>query len=139
MAKKKNIDRFYIMNPFDFVKEILQGKKQLIVDDLSEKEYNPFIINRSLSYHKDCVMYANEMNRRHFLDKKLQNAFLLNTVRSQKRPFAKWIKIEKSDVLECIKQVYGFSDSKAREALQLLSKDQIQQLKEQTDTGGLRK
>ena len=139
MAKKKNIDRFYIMNPFDFVKEILQGKKQLIVDDLSEKEYNPFIINRSLSYHKDCVMYANEMNRKHFLDKKLQNAFLLNTVRSQKRPFAKWIKIEKSDDLECIKQVYGFSDSKAREALQLLSKDQIQQLKEQTDTGGLRK
>jgi hypothetical protein len=79
------------------------------------------------------------MNRRHFLDKKLQNDFLLNTVRSQKRPFAKWIKIEKSDDLECIKQVYGFSDSKAREALQLLSKDQIQQLKEQTDTGGLRK
>ena len=127
------------MNPFDFVKEILQGKKQLIVDDLTEKEYNPFIINRSLSYHKDCVLYANEMNRRHFLDKKLQNDFLLNTVRSQKRPFAKWIKIEKSDDLECIKQVYGFSDSKAREALQLLSKDQIQQLKEQTDTGGLRK
>ena len=127
------------MNPFDFVKEILQGKKQLIVDDLSEKEYNPFIINRSLSYHKDCVMYANEMNRRHFLDKKLQNDFLLNTVRSQKRPFAKWIKIEKSDDLECIKQVYGFSDSKAREALRLLSKDQIQQLKEQTDIGGLKR
>ena len=127
------------MNPFDFVKEILQGKKQLIVDDLSEKEYNPFIINRSLSYHKDCVLYANEMNRRHFLDKKLQNDFLLNTVRSQKRPFAKWVKAEKSDDLECIKQVYGFSDSKAREALRLLSKDQIQQLKEQTDTGGLRK
>ena len=127
------------MNPFDFVKEILQGKKQLIVDDLTEKEYNPFIINRSLSYHKDCVLFANEMNRRHFLEKKLQNDFLLNTIRSQKRPFAKWVKAEKSDDLECIKQIYGFSDSKAREALRLLSKDQIQQLKEQTDTGGLRK
>ena len=127
------------MNPFDFVKEILQGKKQLIVDDLSEKEYNPFIINRSLSYHKDCVMYANEMNRRHFIDKKLQNDFLLNTVRSQKRPFAKWIKSEKSDDLECIKTVFGFSDTKAREALRLLSKEQIQQLKEQTQTGGLTK
>ena len=79
------------------------------------------------------------MNRRHFVDKKLQNDFLLNTVRSQKRPFAKWVKAEKSDDLECIKQIYGFSDSKAREALRLLSKDQIQQLKEQTDTGGLRK
>jgi hypothetical protein len=127
------------MSPFDFVKEILQGKKQLIVDELTEKEYNPFIVNRSLSYHKDCVLYANEMNRRHFLDKKLQNDFLLNTVRSQKRPFAKWVKAEKSDNLECIKQIYGFSDSKAREALRLLSKDQIQQLKEKTDTGGLRK
>jgi len=126
-------------NPFDFVKEILQGKKQLIVDDLTEKEYNPFIINRSLSYHKDCVLFVNEMNRRHFVEKKLQNDFLLNTVRSQKRPFAKWIKAEKSDDLECIKQVYGFSNSKAREALRLLSKDQIQQLKEQTDIGGLRK
>jgi len=127
------------MSPFDFVKEILQGKKQLIVDDLTEKEYAPFLVNRSLSYHKDCVMYANEMNRRHFVDKKLQNDFLLNTVRPQKRPFAKWVKAEKSDDLECIKQIYGFSDSKAREALRLLSKDQIQQLKEQTQVGGLRK
>ena len=139
MAKKNNIDRFHIMSPFDFVKEILQGKKQLIIDDLTEKEYAPFLVNRSLSYHKDCVIYANEMNRRHFVDKKLQNDFLLNTVRSQKRPFAKWVKAEKSDDLECIKQIYGFSDSKAREALRLLSKDQIQQLKEQTQVGGLRK
>ena len=127
------------MSPFDFVNQILQGKKQLIVDELTEKEYNPFIVNRSLSYHKDCVLYANEMNRRHFVDKKLQNDFLLNTIRSQKRPFAKWVKSEKSDDLECIKQVFQFSDSKAKEAARLLSKEQIQQLKEQTQKGGLRK
>ena len=127
------------MSPFDFVNQILQGKKQLIVDDLTEKEYLPFIVNRSLSYHKDCVLYANEMNRRHFLDKKMQNDFLLNTIRSQKRPFAKWVKSEKSDDLECIKQVYQFSDTKAKEAARLLSKEQIQQLKEKTDIGGLRK
>ena len=127
------------MSPFDYVNAILQNKKQLIVDEITEKDYVPFLVNRSLSYHKDCIMYANEMNRRHFVDKKLQNDFLLNTVRSQKRPFAKWIKSEKSDDLECIKQIYGFSDSKAREALKLLSKEQIQQLKEQTQTGGLTK
>ena len=127
------------MSPFDYVKEILQGKKQLITDDLTEKEYVPFIVNRSLSYHQDCVFFANEVNRRHHLDKKLQNDFLLNTVRSQKRPFAKWIKSEKNDDLECIKTIYGFSDSKAREALRLLSKEQIQKLKEETLTGGLRK
>ncbi len=126
------------MNPFDFVKEILQGKKQLIVDDLSEKEYNPFIINRSLSYHKDCVMYANEMNRRHFLDKKLQNDFLLNTIRSQKRPFAKWIKSEKSDDMTAIKGYFGLSDAKAREALSILNSEQIEEIKEKNSIGGVK-
>jgi hypothetical protein len=126
-------------DPFDYVKSILQSKKQLIVDDLSEKEYQPFLTNRALSQHKDCVLYANEMNRRHHLDKKLQNDFLLNTVRSMKRPFAKWAKVEKNDDLECIKLAFSLSDSKAREALRLLSKEQIQQLKEETYKGGLGK
>ena len=126
-------------NPFDYVNSILQNKKNLIVDELTEKDYSPFLVNRTLSYHKDCILYANEMNRRHLADKKLQYDFLLNTVRSQKRPFAKWVKAEKSEDLECIKQVFGLSDQKAREAKRLLSNEQIQQLKEQTDTGGLRK
>jgi hypothetical protein len=126
-------------NPFDYVNSILQNKKNLIVDELTEKDYSPFLVNRTLSYHKDCILYANEMNRRHLTDKKLQYDFLLNTIRSQKRPFAKWVKSEKSDNLECIKQVFGLSDQKAREAMRLLSDEQIQQLKEQTDTGGLRK
>jgi hypothetical protein len=123
-------------NPFDYVNAILQNKKQLIVDDLTEKDYIPFLVNRSLSYHSDCIMYANEMNRRHFLDKKLQNDFLINTVRSRKRPFAKWVKSEKSEDIVWVKLAYGLSDSKAREALRLLSDEQIQLLKEKTDTGG---
>ena len=126
-------------NPFDYVNSILQNKKNLIVDELTEKDYQPFLVNRTLSYHKDCIMYANEMNRRHLADKKLQYDFFLNTIRSQKRPFAKWVKAEKSDDLECIKQVFGLSDQKARDAMRLLSNEQIQKLKEQTDTGGLRK
>jgi hypothetical protein len=126
-------------NPFDYVNSILQNKKNLIVDELTEKEYQPFLVNRTLSYHKDCILYANEMNRRHLTDKKLQYDFLLNTIRSQKRPFAKWVKSEKSEDIECIKATYGFSDTKAREALRLLSNEQIQQLKEQTDIGGLGK
>ena len=93
-------------NPFDYVNAILQNKKELIVDDVTEKAYVPFMVNRSLSYHYDCIAYANEMNRRHFLDKKLQNDFLLNTVRSRKRPFAKWVKSEKSEDIECIKLVF---------------------------------
>lgn len=126
-------------NPFDYVNQILHGKKNLIVDEATEKNYNPFIVNRSLSYHYDCVLFANEMNQRHFLDKKLQNLFLINTVRSRKRPFAKWIKSEKSEDIECIKKYFNYSDMRAREVLLLLSEDQIQQLKEKTESGGLRK
>ena len=126
-------------SPFDYVNSILQNKKQMMVDDATEASYVSFLVNRSLSYHMDTIAFANEMNRRHFIDKKMQFDFLLNTVRSKKRPFAKWAKPEKNDDLSCIKQVYGFSDSKARDALRLLSDEQIQKLKEQTDVGGLRK
>jgi hypothetical protein len=125
--------------PFDYVNQILQGKKQLIVDDLTERSYEPFLVNRALSQHKDCVLFANEMNQRHHLDKKMQNDFLLNTIRSMKRPFAKWAKSEKDDDIACVKMVYGLSDSKARDALRLLTKEQIQQLKKETFTGGLGK
>jgi hypothetical protein len=126
-------------SPFDYVNSILQNKKQMMVDDATEASYVSFLVNRSLSYHMDTIAFANEMNRRHFIDKKMQFDFLLNTVRSKKRPFAKWAKPEKNDDLSCIKQVYGFSDSKARDALRLLSDEQIQELKEKTDIGGLRK
>jgi len=127
------------MSPFEFANQILQGKKQLIVDESTEDEYVPFMVNRALSYHKDCVLYANEMNRRHQLDKKLQNDFLLNTIRAKKRPFNKWIKPEKSEDIACIKSFYGFSDAKARDALRLLTDKQIQELKEKADKGGLGK
>ena len=127
------------MNPFDFVNDILKDKKNLIVDEQTEKEYQPFLINRSLSYHMDCIAYANEMNRRHHLDKKMQGDFLINTIRSRKRPFAKWIKPVKNDDLECIKTYYGFSEARAREVLNLLSDEQIKLIKQKTDIGGLRK
>ena len=63
----------------------------------------------------------------------------LNTMRSRKRPFAKWVKPEKSEDIECVKRFYSLSESKARETINLLSKEQIQQIKEQLKTGGLRK
>jgi hypothetical protein len=125
-------------NPFDYVNSILENKKKLITDDISEKEYSPFLTNRSLSYHKDCIMYANEMNKHHFIDNKLQFDFLLNTIRSRKRPFIKWVKPEKSEDIECIKTYFGFSDVKAREVLTLLNEEQIQSIKEGITTGGIK-
>ena len=126
-------------NPFDYVNQIMQGKKNLIVDEATENEYNPFLTNRSLSYHFDCVLYANEMNRRVHTDKKMQYDFFINIVRSKKRPFAKWVKNEKSENLECIKTYFGFSESKALEVLDLLSDEDIRTIKEKTDIGGIRK
>jgi hypothetical protein len=126
-------------NPFDYVNQIMQGKKNLIIDETTEKEYNPFLTNRSLSYHFDCILFANEMNQRSHLDKKMQNDFFINTIRSKKRSFVKWAKPEENENLECIKKTFGCSNQKALEILRLLNHEQIQQLKEQTDIGGLRK
>lgn len=125
------------MNVWDYVNEILVGKKQLIVDETTEKEYNPFITNRSLSYHRDCIMQANEINMRSHIDNKMQFDFYLNIVRSQKRPFAKWVKSEVNEDKEIVKNFFNISDSKATEVLRILSKEQILELKEKTDTGGL--
>jgi NADH:ubiquinone oxidoreductase subunit C len=126
-------------NPFDYVNSISQSKKNLIVDEQSEKEYVPFLTNRSLSYHMDCLAGANEMNRLHFIDKKMQYDYLLNSIRSKRRPAVKWAKTQKNDELDCIKKIYNLSDSKALDVYHLLSKEEIQQLKEKTDIGGLRK
>lgn len=123
------------MNPFEFVNAICDSKENLIVDDISEKSYNPFMVNRSLSYHYDTVLLASEMNQRAFLDKKLQFDFLINTVRKKKR-FAKWSKPESSDDLEVVKEYYGYSNEKARQVLPLLNDDQMGQLKQRIFKGG---
>lgn len=124
-------------SPFDFVNQISHGKNDIIVDEITEKAYVPFLTNRALSYQQDCVMFANEMNRRHHLDKKLQFSYLLNTIRGRKRPYVKWSKAESPDDLECVKLAYGYSDAKARQILPLLTPKQLADLKKITDTGGV--
>lgn len=123
------------MNPFEYVNAICDSKQNLIVDEASEKAYNPFMINRTLSYHFDTVLLANEMNLRAHLDKKLQNDFLINTVRKKKR-FAKWAKPLSSDDLEVVKEYYGYSNEKARQVLPLLNDDQMGQLRQRIFKGG---
>lgn len=123
-------------SPFEYSKAILQTKEELIVDEQTEAEYIPFLVNRALSYHFDTILFANEMNIRPWLDKKMQFSFLINTTRRQKRSFSKWAKTEKSEDLECVKKVYGYSDQKALEVLKLLSAKQLEYLKQTLDVGG---
>ena len=112
------------MNPFDYVNSINSNKKDIMVDDESEKGYVPFIINRQLSYFADTVFFANEMNRYHLIDNKLQFHFLLNITRKRKR-FAKWSKPEEHIDLEAVKEYYGYSNEKARSSLTLLTPNQL--------------
>ena len=123
------------ISPFDFINAIHYSKDNLIVDDWSEKQYNPFIINKGLSYGHDTVIPANEMNSRPHLDKKMQFEFLKNTIRPRKR-FNKWIKADSNSDIEIIKDYYGYSNDKAKQVLSLFSKDQLEILKENMFKGG---
>ena len=120
----------------DWLNSINQTKVNLMEEDPSViKEYAPYIINRCLSGHIDCVMFANEMNRYHHLDKDLQYSFYLNSLRKKKR-FSPWLRKDKVTDLECIKQYYGYSNEKASQALKILSKAQIDFIKQKLETGG---
>ena len=126
------------MKPFDFVNSINFTKKNLMRDtandELAEKGYAPFLTNKSLSYFTDTLLYANEMNRYHFLDKKLQYEFYLNSIRKKKR-FAKWAKADDNDELSMISEFYQISLSKAKEAIKILSPEQIKTIKDKMEQG----
>ncbi len=123
------------MSPFDYIKEINYGKNNIMVDDITEKQYNGFMVNRGLSYFRDTVLMANEMNQHHHLDNRLQFDFLINIVRKKKR-FSKWNKPEIATDLEIIKEYYGYSNQKARTALKLLSPDQVTEIRKKVYRGG---
>jgi len=124
------------MNPFDYVTSINLSKKDIMVDDLAEKTYQPFLVNKSLSYFMDTILHVNEMNIHHHIDNRLQFDYLINTVRKQKR-FSKWHKKAAiSNDVEVVKTFYGYNTHRAEEALKLLSKDQISELRNKVRIGG---
>lgn len=123
------------MNPFEYVNAINMTKKDIMVDDLAEKAYNSFMVNRSLSYFNDTVLFANEMNVNHTIDKRLQFDFLINMVRKRKR-FSKWQKSVSDNDVEVVKEYYGYNNEKARQALTLLTIEQINALKQKVYKGG---
>lgn len=120
----------------DWLNSINFSKKNLMEEDPSlKKEYAPYIINRCLSGHLDCVLFVNELNKYSNLDKDMQYSFLLNTLRKKKR-FSPWLRKDNVKDLECVKQYYGYSNEKASQALKILRNDQINWIKQRLDTGG---
>jgi len=123
------------MNLFEYLNSINMTKTNIMVDDIAEKQYVPFMINRGLSYFPDTVGFANEMNQNHHLDKRLQFDYLINSI-SRKRRFGKWLKATESEDLLIVKEHYGYSNEKARSALTILSSEQLNELKQRLFKGG---
>ena len=121
----------------DWLNSINFTKENLMEDPDVKKDYPPYIINRCLSGNLDCIMFVNEMNINHHLDKDLQYSFYLNTLRKKKR-FSPWLRKDKVTDLEIIKQYYGYSNEKASQALKILTPEQIKFIKQRLDTGGMK-
>jgi hypothetical protein len=124
----------------DLFKDIIpsiQQTKKVVVTQENERDYVPFVVNRSISSHMDMVMPANQMNLQPSTDGLLQYHYLLNTVRAYKRPFQKWQKRETVENLDAIKEYYNYSNEKAKEALSILSNAQIEEIKKNLNKGGL--
>jgi hypothetical protein len=124
------------MTPFDFLNAINETKKDLIKEDPSnEKEYSAWMVNRGLSFFPDTVMYANEMNQRHYASVKWQFHFLLNSIPRKKR-FSKWFKREEEKNLRLVMDCYGYSSEKAKQVLGILTPEQLKTIEEKQYIGG---
>ena len=125
----------------DYLNSINYSKEPLLDSEDTEwtKKYAPFIINKCVSMHYDTVMNANEMNGYHFLPKTMQFHYLINSIRKKKRFGGKWLSQAKLKNLEYVKEYYGYSNEKAKEALSILTDKQIDDIKISLDKGGRRK
>jgi len=125
------------MTPFDYLNSINLTKKNIFAEDpLAEKEYVPYIINRGLSYFPDTVLYANEMNRRYDTPNEWQFLYLLNSI-SKKKRFSKWHKKDaETESFRLVKEYYGYSNEKTKEALTILTENQLVMIKEKLFKGG---
>ena len=122
----------------DWLNSINFNKQDLIKEDPDrEKKYPAFIINKCLSGFLDTIMFANEMNLSHQLPNKLQYDFYLNSLRKKKR-FSPWLRQDKIKDLDYVKRYYGYSNEKAKQALKILTEEQLNVIKAKFDTGGKR-
>ena len=122
----------------DWLNSVNINKDNLIEDDPEAiSSYPPYIVNRCLSGHLDTVLFANEMNKYSNIDKDMQYSFFLYTLRKRKR-FSPWLKKEQIDNLDLVKKHYGYSNDKAKVAVSLLTKTQLEYIRNKHDMGGIR-
>ena len=123
----------------EILPSILKTKKSVINDSVDEKDYNPYLVNKALSYHIDCIFYVNEMNMNYGLDSKMQYQFYMESIRSMNRKFQPWQKNVNPKELDVVKEFFGYSNAKAKEALKILSDEDIDTIRKKIDKGGIYK
>ena len=120
----------------DYFKAINETKEDLKKSDETWiKKYPAYIVNKCLAPFQDTIFLVNEMNMNHQIAKKLQFDFLLNTLRTRKR-YTPWLKAKKEKYLEYVKEYYGYSNEKAKSALNILNDEQIKTIMNSLDKGG---
>ena len=121
----------------EYLKAINSSKEKLMdgEDEMWEKKYPAYIVNKCLAPFQDTIFLVNEMNMNHQIDKKLQFDFLLNTLRTRSR-YTPWLKAKKEKYLEYVKEYYGYSNEKAKTALEILNDEQISAIKKKLNKGG---
>lgn len=123
------------MNPFEFINSI-NSNKDIMTDEATENAYVPFVVNRGLSYFPDTIAAANRANAMHEIDNKLQYHYLINTIRPRKR-FSKWAKKHEDSDIDLVMEHYNYSYKKASAALSLLTKQQLEVIKNKYNKGGI--
>jgi|TARA_Y100000034_G_scaffold132245_1_gene194765 hypothetical protein len=121
----------------NYLTAINHSKKPLMdtEDELVEKEYAPYIVNRCLSYFIDTILHVNQINEFPDTAKKMQFDYLQNSIRKRKR-FSKWQKKQKVENIEIVKEYYGYSNQKATEIMGLLSDKDIEEMRIYLTGGG---
>lgn len=123
-------------SPFDFISSFNTKKQYLLESSLDEKDYNPFIINKGLSFTSDAILFANEVNSMWGLDKKLQHDFYFFGLPKSKQ-FGKWIKKDQEDAfISTVAEYYCINKSLAVKYIDMLSEEQLQQIRDRMDKGG---
>jgi hypothetical protein len=122
----------------EIIPSILQTKKVEVTQE-NERDYVPFVVNKALSFHKDCVLFANEMNKVPNIDGILQYHYHLHSIRAYKRPFQKWQKLVKDADLLAVKEYFNYSNERAKEAMTVLSPDDLVKIKKSLFKGGSKK
>ena len=119
----------------EYLNAINHTKENLMQDSFSERKYPAWVVNRALYAHPDTILLVNEMNVNNHLESKLQFDFLLNSIRPRKR-FAPWLKTSKIDNLDLVKEYFGYSEQKAKEALTILTDEDLEHIRSKMNKGG---